>query len=162
MMHDNEHGNTPSSADADGPGAQPLQRPPGISEGPENSRTANASDMHVATASTSLRLVVPTADGAIYLPCEGIVRLQADGSYTHIHTDNGVRLMTCKGIGLLHRQLPMEWFHRCHSAHVINLRKVHKLLRTGGCRVQMLTGDMVEVSRRKWRELQDVMNSLRA
>lgn len=111
---------------------------------------------------SSSRLLVPTSDGSIYLPYEGIVRLQADGSYTHIHTDKGERLMTCKGIGLLHKQLPMEWFHRCRNTHVINLKKVHKLLRTGGCRVQMLTGDVVEVSRRKWRELQDAMSSLRS
>lgn len=110
---------------------------------------------------TSSRLLVPTSDGSIYLPYEGIVRLQADGSYTHIHTDKGERLMTCKGIGVLHEQLPMEWFHRCHNTHVINLKKVHKILRTGGCRVQMLTGDMVQVSRRKWRKLQDAMSSLR-
>jgi two-component system LytT family response regulator len=106
--------------------------------------------------------LVPTTDGSVYLPCEGIVRLEADGSYTHIHTDTGERLMTCKGIGVLHEQLPMEWFHRCHNTHVINLKKVHKLLRNGGNRVQMLTGDMVQVSRRKWRELQDAMNSLRS
>lgn len=125
---------------------------------------ASASDVEprLISAGNASSLLVPTTDGSIYLPCEGIVRLQAEGSYTHIHTDKGERLLTCKGVGLLHKQLPLEWFHRCHNTHVINLKKVHKLLRTGGCRVQMVTGEMVEVSRRKWRELQDVMSSLRS
>ena len=110
---------------------------------------------------TSSRLLVPTSDGSIYLPYEGIVRLQADGSYTHIHTDKGERLMTCKGIGVLHEQLPMEWFQRCHRAHVINLMKVRKLIRIGGHRAELLTGDLVEVSRRNWQGLLNAMGSLR-
>jgi DNA-binding LytR/AlgR family response regulator len=111
---------------------------------------------------TTSRLLVPTSDGSIYLPYEGIVRLQADGSYTQIYTDKGERLMTCKGIGVLHAQLPMEWFHRCHRAHVINLMKVRKLIRIGGHRAELLTGDLVEVSRRNWKKLVQAMGSLRS
>ncbi len=108
------------------------------------------------------RLLVPTSDGSIYLPCEGIIRLQAEGSYTLIHTESGERHLTCKGIGVLYDKLPSTRFLRCHHAHVINLQKVRKLIRNGGYRAQMLNGDLVEVSRRKWRLLLDAMGSLRS
>lgn len=166
MMHDDDIDGGPDSTGASDSSGQDSGRgddpPSGMNEGQGADDAASSGRSRLSGAGNASRLLVPTADGSIYLPYEGIVRLQADGSYTHIHTEKGERLMVCKGIGVLHKQLPMDWFHRCHNAHVINLRKVYKLLRTGGCRVQMLTGDMVEVSRRKWRELQEVMNSLRA
>lgn len=109
---------------------------------------------------TSSRLMVPTSDGNLYLPCNDVLRLQADGSYTFVFTHHGERLLTCKGIGLLHKQLPTAWFHRCHNAHVINLLKVRKLISHGGHRAELFTGDLVEVSRRRWKDLLVAMSSL--
>jgi DNA-binding LytR/AlgR family response regulator len=111
-------------------------------------------------AGPSSRLMVPTSDGNLYLPCDTILRLKADGSYTYVYTHNGERLFTCKGIGLLHKQLPAAWFYRCHHASVINLLKVRKLICHGGHRAELFTGDVVEVSRRKWGELLKAMSSL--
>jgi DNA-binding LytR/AlgR family response regulator len=167
MIHDDDVGNSQSSLDAGrqawlaAKGPQQLTAAGDTRDGVVRGES-DGPQLQLVHPVSSSRLLVPTTDGSFYLPCEGMVRLEADGSYTHIHTDKGERLMTCKGIGVLHAQLPIEWFHRCHNTHVINLKKVHKLLRNGGNRVQMLTGDMVQVSRRKWRELQDAMNSLRA
>ncbi len=109
---------------------------------------------------TSSRLLVPTSDGNLYVPCDDILRLQADGSYTFVFTHHGERLFTCKGIGMLHKQLPAAWFHRCHNAHVINLLKVRKLISHGGHRAELFTGDLVEVSRRRWKDLLVAMSSL--
>lgn len=106
------------------------------------------------------RLPISTTDGLLYLPFESLLHLQADGSYTHIYTDDKVHHLTCMGIGSLERVLPTDMFHRCHHAHVINLLKVARLFRTGGHRVQLITGDMIEVSRRKWRTLVSALDGL--
>lgn len=167
MIHDDDVGNSQPSLDAGGQawhatkGLQHLQAAGDKRDGLVNGES-DGTQLQLVHPVSSSRLLVPTTDGSIYLPCEGIVRLEADGSYTHIHTDKGERFLACKGIGVFHEQLPASWFHRCHHAHVINLRKVHKLLRNGGYRAQMLTGEMVEVSRRKWRALMDAMGSLQS
>jgi len=167
MMHDDDIDGGPDSTGASASSGQDSGRgtdpQSGMNEGQgADGAAASSGRSPLSGAGNASRLLVPTADGSIYLPYEGIVRLQADGSYTHIHTDKGERLMTCKGIGVLHEQLPMEWFHRCHRTHVINLIKVRKLIRIGGHRVELLTGDLVEVSRRNWQELVQAMGSLRS
>jgi DNA-binding LytR/AlgR family response regulator len=166
MMHDDDlSGGSPAlnmdgRTRLDGGGGSELRFvPTAILDGAASVEEGKA---QLVQAGASSRLLVPTSDGNIYLPCESIIRLEAEGSYTHIHTQEGERHLTCKGIGVLQKQLPVAWFHRCHRTHVINLMKVRKLLRTGGHRAELLSGDIVEVSRRKWQELLNAMGSLRS
>lgn len=108
-----------------------------------------------ALPSDSGRLTGPATEGMLLLPHHDLVRLNAEGAYTRVHLLSGKRLLVCKGIGDIHRELPLERFFRCHHAHVINLSHAVKIFRTGGYRVQLATGDMVEVARRRWKELLD-------
>lgn len=104
-------------------------------------------------SSDSGRLTVPATEGMILLPHHDLVRLNADGAYTRVHLLDGKSLLVCKGMGDLHHELPLERFFRCLHAHVINLAYAVKIIRTGGYRVQLCTGDAVEVARRRWKDL---------
>ncbi len=96
------------------------------------------------------------------MPYDDIIRLNADGAYTRVHLVDGKRPLVCKGIGELHRDLPLERFFRCHHSHVVNLAYVVKIFRNGGYRMQLCTGDMVEVARRRWKDLLDAIAGMRA
>jgi len=112
-----------------------------------------SSDVESIGKGRSSRLSIPTSAGILFLTFEQVIRLNADGSYTHVHCANGAHHFTCKGLGELERQLPVELFLRCHHAHVINLAKFVEVIRIGGSRVRLIIGEEIEVSRRKWHSL---------
>ena len=96
------------------------------------------------------RLTFPTSEGIRFVPLDDIIHLRADGSYTHLHCDGGVHILICKGLRDMERQLPQGLFVRCHHGHVINLQKVVELNRTDGYHAKMVTGERIEISRRRW------------
>ncbi len=85
------------------------------------------------------KLAIPTMDGINYIELADIVALHAEGSYTRVYCENGDRHLVSHNIGKVEQVLPSSHFYRCHRTHVINLRKVAKLMRTGGCRALLVT-----------------------
>lgn len=93
-------------------------------------------------------LAVPVKDGLSFIPVEEIIRLQADGSYTHIFTAKD-KYTASRNIKEYEDLLQDQHFFRAHHSHLINLRFVRHFSRTEGYFVTMSDGSVVEVSRRK-------------
>lgn len=104
----------------------------------------------MSTPEREPRLALPVNDGIVFVQFDKIIRLQADGSYTRLYCLDGMRYIASRGLGHFEDLLPVPLFLRCHHAHIINLFKVVKAARHGGFRAQLITGDSVEVSRRRW------------
>ena len=102
---------------------------------------------------TPATVALPCTNGIIILPVPHLVRLEADGGYTHVHQVHGKRHLVSRRLGDLYRLLPAGRFFRCHHGHAINLTFVAELIRTGGHRVRLTTGENVVVARRRWKEL---------
>jgi two-component system LytT family response regulator len=98
-------------------------------------------------------IALPVADGLVILPVQHLVRLEADGGYTYVHKVQGRKQLVSRRLGDLQRLLPASGFFRCHHGHVINLAFVAKLIRAGGHRILLTTGESVMVARRRWKEL---------
>ncbi|MBK9320397.1 MAG: response regulator transcription factor [Bacteroidetes bacterium] len=94
------------------------------------------------------KLAVPVKDGLSFIPVEEIIRLQADGSYTHIFTAKD-KYTASRNIKEYEELLQDQQFFRAHHSHIINLRFVRHFSRTEGYFVTMSDGSVVEVSRRK-------------
>lgn len=94
------------------------------------------------------RLAVPVKDGFAFISPDEIIRLQADGSYTHIFTVNE-KYTASRNIKEYEDLLQDRGFFRAHHSHLINLRCVRHYSRTEGYFVTMSDGSIVEVSRRK-------------
>jgi len=94
------------------------------------------------------KLAVPVKDGLSFIPVEEIIRLQADGSYTHIFTAKE-KYTASRNIKEYEELLHDHQFFRAHHSHLINLRFVRHFSRTEGYFVTMSDGSVVEVSRRK-------------
>ncbi len=121
----------------------------------------NRDEAALPKAKSTSRLILPTAEGLLYLPHRTVVLLTADGSYTRLHLDDGRTLLVSKGLGMLHRCLPPALFHRCHDSHVVNLAHVIRLLRQGGSRAELTGGLEVPVARRRLSGFSSAMESLR-
>lgn len=102
------------------------------------------------------KLAIPIKDGFAFLAPGEIIRLQADGTYTHIFT-NGEKYTGTKNIKEYELLLADQNFFRSHNSHLINLNHVKRFSRLDGYFVQMSDGSMAEISRRKKEEFIELM-----
>lgn len=94
------------------------------------------------------KLAIPIKDGFQYVPVKQIVRIEADGSYSHFHLDNGKKIMVSLNLGVYDDILSKSNFYRTHYSHLINLGHVHQFLKLDGGMVIMSDNSRVPVSRR--------------
>jgi two-component system, LytTR family, response regulator len=87
-------------------------------------------------------------DGINFIKTAEIIRLEASGSYTIFYLDNNVRQVASKNIKEYEIQLNPSVFFRCHNSHLINLKKVVKLISNNGFLAQMTDGSTAEIARK--------------
>jgi two-component system LytT family response regulator len=104
------------------------------------------------------RLAVPVKDGFAFITPSEIIRLQADGSYTHIFTVNE-KYTASRNIKEYEDLLQDRGFFRAHHSHLINLSQVRNFNRAEGYSVLMSDGSVVEVARRKKDQFLQLMNA---
>ncbi|MEQ9187829.1 MAG: LytTR family DNA-binding domain-containing protein [Cryomorphaceae bacterium] len=95
----------------------------------------------------SSRLSIPTSNSIVYLDFNEVVYLQADGSYTHVHTTHGAKHTASKNLGEFQSELPENQFFRCHRSYLINLSFVVRLVKSTEWSVIVSTGQEIDVSR---------------
>lgn len=91
---------------------------------------------------------LPVKDGIIFIKPENIIRVEASGSYTVFHLDNGIRHLVSGSMKTYEAYLSPATFFRCHLSHIIHLGKVVKLHSADGLFAKMCDGSMVEVARK--------------
>ena len=102
------------------------------------------------------KLAIPIKDGFAFLAPEEIIRLQADGTYTHIYA-NGEKYTGTKNIKEYEQLLADQNFFRSHNSHLINLKHVKRFSRLDGYFVHMSDSSVAEISRRKKEEFIEMM-----
>lgn len=111
-----------------------------ISESAE--KTASRQQSSVPLIEISVR------DGIIFIRPEEIIRLEASGSYTVFYLDGGVKQMASRNLKEYEALLDDGCFYRCHQSHIINLKKVTKMVNSDGLFAKMNDGSMPEVGRK--------------
>lgn len=93
---------------------------------------------------------IPSVRGQqiIFVETDDVLRLHAEGHYTHLHTEAGRRFCNLS-IGDLEARLDPAQFMRVHRSHIVNLDAVQELERQDGRLLLRLRGDdeRVPVSR---------------
>ena len=107
-------------------------------------------------SSSTYKLAIPVKDGYAFLLPEEIIRLHADGSYTHIHTA-AEKFTGTKNIKEYEDLLSEHGFFRSHNSHLINLKHVKRFSRLDGYFVHMSDNSVAEISRRKKEEFIGMM-----
>jgi len=103
------------------------------------------------------KLAVPVKDGVAFIHASDIIRMQADGSYTHIYTLTE-KYTASKNVKEYEDLLHDMNFFRAHHSHLINLKHVKHFSRVDGYFALMSDGSSVEVSRRKKDHFLQLMN----
>jgi two-component system LytT family response regulator len=108
-------------------------------------------------AGSNHKLAVPVKDGLVFLIPDEIIRLEADGTYTHIFI-SGAKFTATKNIKEYEDILNEQHFFRSHKSHLINLKHVKRFSREDGYFVQMTDNSRAEVSRRKLEEFMELIS----
>jgi len=106
------------------------------------------------TAGQTLR--IPSTEGAVFVRMADIVRLEAEGAYTHIHV-GGKRHFSSYNLGQFEIHLEPTSFMRVHRSHVVNLAMIKAVHDKRELMVEMQDGSQVPVSRRHKADLLEAL-----
>lgn len=103
------------------------------------------------------KIAIPSNDGYAFINVGDIISLEADGKYTKIVTESGLKSLSTKNIGEFEELLNNDMFFRTHKSWIVNLNHVKKFLKTESM-VQLSNGTSAEVSSRKKDEFIKLFN----
>ena len=95
------------------------------------------------------KICLPLMDGFIYVPVSGIIRCEAEGSYTIFYFTDREKIMVSYTLGSYEAVLKDHGFIRVHNQHLINLQHIEKYKRGRGGTIFMSDKKEVPVSQRK-------------
>ena len=87
--------------------------------------------------------------------CDSIGWVEADGDYARLHTSDGSHLVRVP-LSTLEERWGPEGFVRIHRSHLVSIGHILQIRTDGGrVTVEVVGGDVLQVSRRHTRELRD-------
>ncbi|WP_225872596.1 LytR/AlgR family response regulator transcription factor [Pedobacter frigoris] len=95
------------------------------------------------------RIAIPLSDKIEFLTVNKIIRLEAEGNYTHIYLDNQKQYLVCKTLKEYQELLENRQFIRTHQSHLINFLKISAYVKSDGGYIAMEDGSQVPISRQK-------------
>ena len=98
---------------------------------------------------TKRKIAISSQEGLEFLDLNKIIRLEADGNYTHIFMKNGTKFTASKTLKFFDEMLTGSNFFRVHHSHMINLALVKKYYKGKGGYIVMVDNTSVNVSIRK-------------
>jgi two-component system LytT family response regulator len=113
----------------------------------ENLSEKQAEPPGIAMGSEKI-IELPVKDGIIFIQPKDIIRLEASGSYTTFYLENNIRHVASKNLKECEGLLRSAYFYRCHNSHIVNLKKVVKLVSADGLFARMNDGSVAEVGRK--------------
>ena len=101
------------------------------------------------TQTTVPKLALPTQDGFMFITLQDIIRIEASGNYTSIHSVDGQKHVSSRTIKQYDEMLPARQFFRIHNSHIVNLNFIKKYHKGRGGYVEMSDGALLEVATRR-------------
>ncbi len=101
------------------------------------------------------QIVLSTSEKAVIVKLKEIERFESAGNYTLAKLVDGREVVVSKNIKHFEDLLPYDTFCRIHRAHLINLTHLKEYHRGVGGEVEMASGKIIPVSRRKKKALID-------
>ena len=95
------------------------------------------------------KIAFPMADKIEFVPINRIIRLEAEGNYTHVYVDGNKALLVSKTLKEYNDILENNDFLRVHQSHLINCKKIAAYIKTDGGSISMENGSTVPIARQK-------------
>lgn len=99
-----------------------------------------------SVANQTLR--IPSTEGTVFVYLHNIIRMEADGAYTHIFLEDNRHYISSYNLKQFEEHLDADIFMRVHRSHLINLKNIKSVTRKGGLFVEMTDGSVIEVAKR--------------
>jgi two-component system LytT family response regulator len=108
------------------------------------------------------RMSIATNEGVLYFPTEKVIHLQAMQNFTEFHLEEQERrLLASHHLKKYEMDLkPYPTFMRVHKSHLVNLRKVVRLIKGDKAYVELSNGKVVPVSRKYRRGVEEGLEDL--
>ena len=103
------------------------------------------------------RIEISSMHGKVFLNVADIVRVEADGGYSTLHTVHGEKHVASKNIGHFEELLPGDRFFRCHHSHLVQLAMVKAYHNEDGGMLRLHDGSSVPLASRKHAEFEGRM-----
>jgi len=103
------------------------------------------------------KIAVPSSEGVYFFMIDDILRLEADGSYTHIHLLKRKPFIASKTLKHFEDMLDEFNFVRTHKSHLVNPKHITRISHDNEF-VLLTDGSKVEISRRKKEEVLNQLN----
>ncbi|MBL7913162.1 MAG: response regulator transcription factor [Bacteroidia bacterium] len=94
------------------------------------------------------KIAIPSNEGYSIINIDEIISLEADGKYTKIITNAGLRSLSTKNIGEFEELLNPELFFRTHKSWIVNVNHIKKFLKNES-QVLLSNETLADVSSRK-------------
>jgi len=91
------------------------------------------------------KIALPNADEMIFVKVEEIIYLKAERAYTQVITKE-LKTLVSKPLRFFEELLTDPFFFRPHRSYLINLKRVHRLVKKEGGYIEMDNGDQVKLS----------------
>jgi len=95
------------------------------------------------------RLVVPTGDGYEFIAINQLLYCSAEGSYTHLFLQGGLKRLVSLYLKEIEERLPPETFIRIHQSYLVQRHCIRTFHRQGGTSICLSDGTILPVSRRR-------------
>lgn len=105
------------------------------------------------------KIAIPSNEGYAFIHVNDIISLEADGKYTKIVTQSGLKSLSTKNIGEFEELLSTDLFFRTHKSWIINLNHVKKFLKAES-KVLLSNDTTADVSSRKKDEFMRLFNKV--
>lgn len=105
-------------------------------------------------------ILLTTSSGQQKANVSNIVRCEASGNYTLVYLERQRPIMATKSLKEFDELLEPFNFFRAHQSHLVNIAKLVRYIRnkdSGGGKVELDNGDIVEVSRSKKKALKKIL-----
>ena len=104
------------------------------------------------------RIGLPYANSIEFVEVSRIIHCRGEGNYTHIYFEKNEHLLVAKTLIEFEELLQEYSFVRVHKTHLVNLKHVCAVVKSGGTKLRLSNGDFVAVSRRR---KDKIMNDLK-
>jgi len=109
---------------------------------------------------TDMKIGIGMMDKIIFVPIAEILYCEAEGAYTHVHLQDGRKMMASKSLGDFEIQLKNHRFFRIHHHYLINLSHIKEFQRHDGGYVLMENNNRLEVSQRKRKDFLEAIEDI--
>jgi len=111
------------------------------------SKLSGAEVSHLLQVSLKANIALPTQTGQEFIAIDGILRVEADGSYSKVFTTEGPSYLVSKSLVSFDQVLVKRGFVRVHRKHLINPEHIASVLKNAGGSVVMRDKSELPLSR---------------